>query len=255
MSGYNELRDRYEDAMLAYLMESVKVAEGSAAVEENELLKMDPSAAVPAALDEKCLKIINKGYRNGKFRRSGRRTLKIVSRIAIIAAALMLSFVVAFAVSPTIRTATTTWIVNTFSDHTEIASPLPDDYDSSRPDPRKTVFDQLTLEVGWIPDGFPVFASREGITEKYAVCTNSTGGCLSVQVSYTVGTTDSIDTEDCDISYLDISGTTATLISKHGREIHSIVWFIEDAGATVFVVGENVSEEDTITFAKNISIK
>ena len=255
MSGYDELRDRYEDAMLAYLMESVKVAEGRAAIEENEQLKADPSAAVPASLDDKCLKLINQGYRNGKFRRSGQKTLKIVSRVAIIAAVLILSFAVAFAVSPAIRSLTTTWIVNTFKDGTVISSPLPDDYDSMKPDPRQTVFEGLTLQAGWIPDGFKQYSARDNFMVKYVGFRGADHGRLEAQVSYTIGTNHMIDTEDSDISYLDIFGTTATLINKHGRESHSIVWFIEDAGATVVVFGENVSEEDTVTFAKNLIIK
>lgn len=255
MNSYNVIRDQYEDALLARLMEAVRTAQGQAALEENEHLREDPDAAVPKSLDQKCRQLIRRGYQKGQLRRSGRATLRVVSRVAIIAAVLMLTFALTYAVSPAIRTATSTWIATTFKDHTEIISPLPDDYDPSSPDPRKTLFDQLTLEVGWIPDGFSLVVSKDDEFEKMARYRNSDWAVLLAQVDFSIGSFDLIDTEDSDISYLEFSGITATLISKRGGNKHIIMWFIEDAGATVFIYGENVSEEDTITFAKNISIK
>jgi hypothetical protein len=256
MSGYDELRDKYEDAMFAYLMESVKMAEGHAAVEENERLKMDPSAAVPSSLDDKCLKIINQGYRNGKFRRSGQKTLRLVSRIAIVAAILMLSFVVAFAVSPTIRTATTNWIVNTFKDRTEVTSTIkPGEDQAFRDDDGNLLMSGLTLQANWIPEGFSLTKEGENNGAKWLNYKSKSGDRLEAELIYVAGGTDLLDTEDSSISFIDISGHEATVLSKNGQESHIVVWILEEYGAHVVIYGEGVSEETTIQFAQNLIIE
>ena len=51
MNRRDELRERYEDALFAFLMEDVIETEGKKMLEENERLKQDPLAAVPEAVD------------------------------------------------------------------------------------------------------------------------------------------------------------------------------------------------------------
>ncbi|MBQ6115800.1 MAG: DUF4367 domain-containing protein [Oscillospiraceae bacterium] len=255
MNSYEAIRDRYEDALLERMMEAVRTAQGQAALAENERLRADPGAAVPRSLDQKCRRLIRRGYRKGQLHRSGRITLRVAGRVAVIVAVLMVTFAVAYAASPAIRTATNTWIVNTFKDHTEIVAPIPPDYDPSQPDERKTVFDSITLQANWLPDDFSLYKSTDSYIEKNLEYRGPDGGRLFAAATFTIGTSDNIDTEDSDISYFTIFGTPATLISKRGREAHQIVWFIEKAGTTVYVFGENVSERDTKVFALNLEIK
>ena len=202
------------------------------------------------------MKIINQGYRNGKFRRSGQKTIKLFSRIAIIAAILMLSFVVAFAVSPTIRTATTNWIVNTFKDRTEVTSAIQPGADHAfRDEDGNLLMSGLTLQANWIPEGFSLANEGENPGAKWINFKSKSGNSLEARILYAVGGTDALDTEDCTISYIEISGHETTVISKNGRERHTIFWILEDYGAHVVVVGKDVTEEETIKFAQNLIIE
>lgn len=55
MDHREKLRDRYEDALFALLMDEIAEKEGALAREENEQLKNDPTAAVPEDVDRRCL--------------------------------------------------------------------------------------------------------------------------------------------------------------------------------------------------------
>ena len=61
MNRRDELRERYEDALFAFLMEDVIETEGKKMLEENERLKQDPLAAVPEAVDYRCIQTIKRG--------------------------------------------------------------------------------------------------------------------------------------------------------------------------------------------------
>lgn len=71
MNRRDELRERYEDALFAFLMEDVIETEGKKMLEENERLKQDPLAAVPEAVDYRCIQTIKRGF--AKERRHTRR--------------------------------------------------------------------------------------------------------------------------------------------------------------------------------------
>ena len=62
MNRRDELRERYEDALFAFLMEDVIETEGKKMLEENERLKQDPLAAVPEAVDYRCIQTIKRGF-------------------------------------------------------------------------------------------------------------------------------------------------------------------------------------------------
>lgn len=68
MNRRDELRERYEDALFAFLMEDVIETEGKKMLEENERLKQDPLAAVPEAVDYRCIQTIKRGYSYGIYR-------------------------------------------------------------------------------------------------------------------------------------------------------------------------------------------
>ena len=60
MTRREQLQDQFEDARFALLMDNLAWQEGERLLEENERLKHDPSADVPAEVTERCLKVINR---------------------------------------------------------------------------------------------------------------------------------------------------------------------------------------------------
>ena len=78
------LREQYEDALFALLMEDYMEDEGKKALEENERLKCDDSFIVPEKTRKRCLKTISKFYIRQNIRRSGKVFYKAFTKIAVI---------------------------------------------------------------------------------------------------------------------------------------------------------------------------
>ena len=54
MTRHEELRDNYEDALFALLMDEFAEREGERLLEENERLKLDPDNVISDELDKRC---------------------------------------------------------------------------------------------------------------------------------------------------------------------------------------------------------
>ena len=262
MNSYEAIRDRYEDALLERMMEAVRTAQGQAALAENERLRADPGAAAPRSLDEQCRQIIKQGYRKGQLHRAGRRTLRVIRQVAIIAAVLILCFVVAYACSAAVRSETNkwilgSWVVNTFKDRTEITSTVEAGEDQAYRDENGTLLmSHLTLRANWVPDGFAVDKEGENLGAKWLhYKSKNRYDELDVRIVYVIGGTDILDTEDSTISSIEISGHEATVISKNNGSHHIVFWILEEYGAHVVVVGKSVTVEETIKFAQNLVIE
>ena len=90
MTRRESLYEDYENALLTLLMEDVAAAEGEAAQAESERLRIS-GAALPESLRGACERIIRRGASAGTRRAAGRKTLRLVSRVAIVAMVLVLS--------------------------------------------------------------------------------------------------------------------------------------------------------------------
>jgi hypothetical protein len=62
MTRHEQLLENYEDAYFALLMEEVAQQEGERMEKLNQELQADPNAAVPAELDRRCLKTIDRCF-------------------------------------------------------------------------------------------------------------------------------------------------------------------------------------------------
>ena len=100
MNRRDELRDRYEDALFAMLMDEIAEKEAAMAQEENERLKDDPAAAVPEDVDRRCLQTISRYFTKQKRRDYTVKALKY----ALLAVGLaVIMFTMAFASSENVR--------------------------------------------------------------------------------------------------------------------------------------------------------
>ncbi len=251
MNSYEAIRDRYEDALLERMMEAVRTAQGQAALAESQRLREDPGAAVPRSLDQKCRQLIRRGYRKGQLHRSGRITLRVAGRVAVIVALLMVTFAVAYAASPAIRTATNTWIVNTFKDGTEITSPTKPDTDPGQPDERRPSFEDVTIHAGWLPDRFELSASGSSADKKWIVYKEPSGCTFEAEIVYSVGGKNTIHSPYSEIKQIEINEVPALLLPMGERD-YWIVWTLEEFGADVLVMGSGVSEVEALLFAQNL---
>lgn len=113
------LRERYEDALFALLMDEVAASEGAKALEKNRRLRDDPSARVPEEVDRKCMRTIGRHFAKIRRRTFRKSTMRAAGKIMMVIGVLSTLFFTAFATSETVRAGTLNLVVETFHDGTD----------------------------------------------------------------------------------------------------------------------------------------
>lgn len=242
MTKRDILREQYEDALFALLMDEVAVSEGEKAINENERLKADPNFIILEEANKKCERLISTYFRRKTVRAVGRSFSRVVGKVAVVALAAMLLFTTAFAVSPVFRAHTLNLVVETFYDRTNFQ------FTEAGP----AVKDVNATTEGWIPEGYALESQTEDSMSKRIVYSSETGGELKVSVFHGSGLL-SIDTEDAAVKNIYIQEKSAVVSEKNG--VIQITWADEVANLFVSVQGNAVSEEDLIKFAENLNLE
>lgn len=223
MTRLDYLQDQYEDAYFALLMHEVAEQEGVRLEKLNEELQNDPAAAVPEEIDRKFLKTIDRYFAQKRHAGYWRTSKKILGRVGIVAAIIMLLFTTAFALSEEFRVTALNLLITIEEKYTELhmegaedstAGSAPETTDTST---GSNYFDDL--EIGWIPDGFTCILNYP----------NETIGFENEQgQSFIIDRTDgydsmNIDTENADkIEYISINGIDSMQVFKED-DINTII--------------------------------
>ena len=244
MTRKEALRERYEDALFALLMDEYADAEGKRLEEENEALQNDPEAAVPESVRRHCMRTIRRCFAARRARSAGRVAAKLLNRVAVVVMVGVIFFTVAFAASPEFRAGTLNLVINTFDEGTSFefmtsgaVSGLPEGV--------------LKITPKWIPDGF--ILKEHNINEFYDRQTYFCGQ-EELEISVLNGQYGGItvDTENAQVSEIDINGYNAQLIIK--EEI-CLIYPVEEHSAFVTIYGYNgVTKDDIIKTAENVII-
>lgn len=121
MPNRNQIRERYEEAMFALLMDSVAEEEGQELLKQAEMLNRDPNAAVPQGLDQRCRKIIGKVRQKELREHASRWTLKALRRVVMVAILAGMLFAVAYAAIPEVRVGVRNLILTVNEDSTDLS--------------------------------------------------------------------------------------------------------------------------------------
>ena len=249
MTRKERLREQYEDALFALIMEEAAEAEGQKALEENRRLRDSGELAIPDGLRQRCHRAIAKGFAGQELRRVGRGVSRVVTKVALVALVGMLLLTTVFAASEDFRVKTLNLALEIFEDHTEITL-TPDD---SIANSAGNTAPQLT--AGWLPDGFALVEEGENSAMAWKDFQNEEAG---TQISITVFNLRtgrmSVDTEDAEMLPVQINGADAFIINDTEDEIIQIIWQ-EDAASEwlIYVVGMGVSEEMLMKTAESIT--
>ena len=250
MTRKERLREQYEDALFALIMEEAAEAEGQKALEENRRLRDSGELAIPDGLRQRCHRAIAKGFAGQELRRVGRGVSRVVTKVALVALVGMLLLTTVFAASEDFRVKTLNLALEIFEDHTEITLTPDESIIASSVD---SVVPQLT--AGWVPDGFALVEEGENSAMAWKDFQNEEAG---TQISITVFNLRtgrmSVDTEDAEMLPIQINGADAFLINDTEDEIIQIIWK-EDAASEwlIYVVGMGVSEETLMKTAESIT--
>ena len=249
MTRKERLREQYEDALFALIMEEAAEAEGQKALEENRQLRDSGELAIPDGLRQRCHRAIAKGFAGQELRRVGRGVSRVVTKVALVALVGMLLLTTVFAASEDFRVKTLNLALEIFEDHTEITL-TPDD---SIANSAGNTAPQLT--AGWVPDGFALVEEGENSAMAWKDFQNEEAGTQISITAWNLRTGGmNFDTEDAEMLPVQINGADAFLINDTEDEIIQIIWQ-EDAASEwlIYVVGMGVSEETLMKTAESIT--
>lgn len=240
MDKREQLKERYEDALFAIMMDELASTLGEEALEESERLNNDPTAAVPERLDKRCMQTIRRHFRKVAAKKAGQMTLKAAGRVAMgfgLASAL---FVGAFAASDTVRLHTMNLIVETFGDHSDFYIV---------PEP---INDVPQIKAGWVPDGLVLV--DEGTDENSSWFFYSGEATQFIQGFYSVwdGRVVQVDTEGADTVYTQVQGVEAMLVIK--KDSLEIAWGTADKEGIIYIFAEGITAEELVQVGENILI-
>ena len=110
----------------------------------------------------------------------------------------------------------------------------------------------LKVQVGWIPDGFALTEEWEAEIGFEYTYRSADDRCVYVNVSGGVGTA-SIDTEDAQVTDIEIHGCYGIMSEKPGQCI--IMWADQEHDCVVIVGGEGVDRETVMRIAEGVQIE
>lgn len=238
MTRREELQERYEDALFALMMDEVATVEGKKALEENELLKSDPDAAVPEEVSRRCRKTIQRHFAQQRAKTVGRFTVKTLKNVALAAGICSILFTAAFASSEPLRVNTMNLVVQVFGEST--------DFHFASGGPSNT----YTVVAEWLPDDYVLESRQEDSFGSIYYYQKTEHENFSIQYTRGDGTLMSVDTENAATQNLEISGAQALLIKKDNEL--QIVWSTLDNMAFIHLVANNVAEADLVHIAQKL---
>jgi hypothetical protein len=230
--------ERYEDDILAFLMDGLLEEEGRALLEENERLNADPAAAIPAELDERCRALLQSAFPDKPLKRPKRVTWKILKRVLIAAVLAATLFVTAYAAVPEFRAG----VLNFWTEVKEIGTTFHfftsgEAVSTPAPSSPLVIKDGMPFEFSYVPEGYELFlreAYDQGVSGVMYQCSY---GCTTdkfvnfdFQISpISTGTGLFIDTEDAQVINIKIRGYDGQLIQKRQeqteKEYVMYLWF------------------------------
>lgn len=238
MNKQEQLQEQYEDALFALIMDKIATAEGQWAMEENERLKEDPSAAVPEELDKRCMQMIRRHFAKQQVYTVGHFTAKIMKRVVMAAGIAALMFTGVFAASETVRINTMNLIIEVFEDNTDFRF-------VSRP-----VDSTPRISVGWVPDGYILEDQGQDNESVWYQYRKSESESLYIDCSTTVGGGMGVDTEEAEVEYVEIRNSRAMLIKKELDM--QLVWTERDNAVLISLYGAGMNQDDLLCVANEL---
>lgn len=232
-------RERYEDDILAFLMDGLLEEEGRALLEENERLNADPAAAIPAELDERCRALLQSAFPDEPLKKPERVTWKIMKRVLIAAVIAATMFVTACAAVPEFRAG----VLNFWTEVKEIGTYFffySSGEGTSAPTPAPSsplvIKDGMPFEFSYVPGEYELFlreAYDEGTFGISYRCVYVDPDNEPNNFAFNIEPIDEstgvlLDTENAQVTEMKIRGCDGYLIQKtfsaSGENIISYFW-------------------------------
>lgn len=253
MKNHDRLLEEYEDALFALLMEPVAEQEGETALEENERLKNDPTAMVPAEVTRKCLRTIRQEFAKQRRKNVLKTAKRAFNNVAVFLLVSTLCFASAYAIVPEVRVQTLNLIIEVSEIATRLTlgeKPLsPEEHDIS-----KSLTSEDDTLAGYqmpeIPEGYGVVNRHTTSRGAYIVYENAEEDIISFRVEQVGEDGSNIDTENAIVENIQINGYDGLLVEKNNRL--QVVWGDTDHGNLIGILATSISEEEILGYAQTM---
>ena len=261
MTNHEKLRENYEDASFALLMDEVAQREGQQALELNRQLQSDPTITVPEDIQQHCKQTIQTAFTTNQPQKKGKKLGKVLKNLAVAAVVGALMFTTAFAASEKFRSAVMTAFIEVLEQSTDIT------FGESQSPNQKLEY-QFNIALEWMPEGYRLNGGRlrEEGTSDTVYYINDVNSEIFIDITpYDPGMTYSYDTEFCDQKSVTVQGWPATLYTKteeglkltYGEDspiwsARTVVWMDDDREVIMFVDANNVTEEEVLRLAEGV---
>ena len=261
MTDHERLREQYEDALFALLMEGVAEAEGEEALRLNEELKKDPNAEVPKEVQKRCEKTIRSAFAQKQLRATGRTAARWLTRVAVVAALGGVMFTAAFALSEDVRVATLNALIQVMDDRTQISFG-----ETKTTQSNGKMIDSGHIVADWLPDGYRLTNEYSGSMYTRLSFSDESDSFITIEISqFNQSTVYNFDSESTTQKEITVNGHEAYLYTKNDdalrreyadmpqiRSEMTILW-IDLTNQTIWnISATNLAEEDIIQVAEGV---
>lgn len=274
MTDHERLREQYEDALFALLMEGVAESEGEEALRLNEELKKDPNAEVPKDVQKRCEKTIRSAFAQKQLRATGRTAARWLTKVAVVAVLGGLMFTAAFALSEDVRVATLNALIQVMDDRTQITfsdeqlGETKSETSLNSGSDLEEQFQEYNIGLNWLPEGY-VFESgntvEEGGEDRVSFI-SPTDGLIEITITpYSLNSVYNVNSENCTRQDITIQGYPAILLTVNEEELRerysdvsyicsesSIIWIDSSNQAICLVTATNLTEKEMIQLSEGV---
>lgn len=248
MANRKQLQERYEEAMFALLLDDVAEEEGQELLKLAEELNHDPDAAVPEELDQTCKKLISDAVRKEKLRRTGRVTIRVLRKVAIVAIAAVMLFAVAYATIPEFRVGFLNLMLSITDDGTHLT--LQPDENGSLQNSNSVVSHYTMPEI---PAEYKLITCDETKTGRDYWYQTEDGKIIAIDVTLNRNTIYSVDTEDTVVTDVNINGYAGICAEKkYIKQDISVTWADTDHAVFLNIWSNALDKEALLDMAEAI---
>lgn len=236
------LRENYEDALFALLMDDYAQTEGERLYEENKNLKNDPALALPEGMEKRGIQAIRKGFRRKRTRSFVKTSGKIISRVAVVVLALNIAFGVSFFSVEAFRVEILNMALNYQATHTTVEFVGEDAASSSQ----YSVEDLQKV----IPDTYTLDSYEKTLDAEYALFVDPDGKQIIWDV-FPADTTFNLDTENADyVEEVRVGTSDAIIVEKDGAS--TILWCNTFAGKA-YCISADMEQDDLLKIVTELT--
>ena len=270
MTDHERLREQYEDALFALLMEGVAESEGEEALRLNEELKKDPNADVPKDVQKRCEKTIRSAFAQKQLRATGRTAARWLTKVAVVAVLGGLMFTAAFALSEDVRVATLNALIQVMDDRTEIT------FEGSKaeeiqgaPETVSGLEYHYNIALEWLPTCYTIESGSSDVDGDEITYTDNAGSEIFISIDrYSPDLVYTFDSEDATEKTVEVNGHKATLYITNREKLMKfygdnssvwsdmiVIWLDDDSNTIWFIYATNLTESELLNLAEGIHWK